>query len=94
MSTPISPSAKTAQAERIQANLKTIYCAHRKFDTWAETDDWEYYLCYLREDLGDRFGNILLTTTSDNGPDGAWKELGGILERKAQATKQGTDHME
>jgi hypothetical protein len=43
---------------------------------------------YVREDHGDRFGRILVTTSSTGGPDGAWDELDKMLEHGAQAVRQ------
>jgi hypothetical protein len=79
------------RAKRILANCKKIWGSDSNYDLEQETDDYEYYICYVRRDYGDCIGSPLLLATSSKGADAAWTELDKMLDfgaRKAEAEGQ------
>ncbi|KAF2117873.1 hypothetical protein BDV96DRAFT_405626 [Lophiotrema nucula] len=78
-----------ARGKRIEANCKKIWGANKDFDFDVESDDYEFYFCYVREDFGDMFGRLLAATFSYRGLEGAWNELDRMLRHMARHVEQG-----
>lgn len=79
--------------QRIIASCKKIWGADKDFDLDIETDDWEHYVCYVREDLTFSLGPILAMEMGD-GPDRPWIELErklGLCARDAEARRQAAE---
>jgi len=75
--------------QRIEANCQKIWGADKEFDIDIETDDYEYYQCFVRQDHGLSFGPTLVITSVRGGPDRAWNELDRMLRLWARQVESG-----
>lgn len=75
--------------QRIESNCKKIWGADKEFDIIIETDDYQYYLCFVRQDYGLSFGPTLVMTNVCNGSDRAWNELDRMLRLWARQVESG-----
>lgn len=75
--------------QRIEANCKKIWGAHKYFDIDIETDDYEYYLCVVKEDHGLSFSPPMTMITLFYGGDRALDELDRMLRLWATQVEGG-----
>lgn len=75
------------RSKRINENCKKIWGADSDLDISIETDDWEYYYCYVKR--ADCPGDVLALSMG-TGEDGAWAELDKTL--CAMAGVEGVGH--
>jgi hypothetical protein len=76
---------------RIDANCKKVWGANKEFDLSIETDDYEHYACYVKEDVGDSFSGVLVMTALHYGEERAWQELDKMLAAMARKVDALTD---
>ncbi|KAF2793565.1 hypothetical protein K505DRAFT_375244 [Melanomma pulvis-pyrius CBS 109.77] len=84
-----SETEERTQGQRIQEYCKKIWGADKDFDLDIETDDYENYLCLVREDRGLSFGPVLTMTSLCYGPKEAWHELERMLYLWAKSVESG-----
>ena len=63
----------------MQTNCQKIWGSETSHDINIETEDFEYYICYVTKDYGDHFRDPLVLATSSKSPDAAWEELDRML---------------
>lgn len=72
-----------ARGERIIANCKIIW-GDCDYDLGLETDDYDYYLAFVRKDYGFKFGDILCMVAATGGPDNVCAQLDQKLSEVAR----------
>ncbi|KAK4111473.1 hypothetical protein N656DRAFT_780764 [Canariomyces notabilis] len=91
--TPVSPAR--ARAERIEANCKIIWGDDKEYDIFHETDDYVYYICYVRTIIQkNRFpdpGPVLVQSPMCPSEAEAWTELDKMLAIGAKNVKASRD---
>jgi hypothetical protein len=78
-----------SQHDQFIENCKKMWGDHCDFDIDYETYDHVHYYGYVKENLGDRYGQIRLATSSAMGTDGAWNEPNRMLRLLVEQNETG-----
>jgi hypothetical protein len=86
-----SQAGQREQSRRIVATCKKVWGANKEFDLSVESDDYDHYVCYAKEDFGDSFSGVLIMTALHYGEERAWQELDKMLAAMAREVEALSD---